>query len=475
MDKYFSYYRVSSTNQAENGVSLDAQREANLRYAKEKGFEIVKEFREVQSAAKAGRIQFNLMMKETKKRDNIKGIIFHDVDRSTRSISDWAKINELSRSNRKICFSKDGTDLSSRQGILVGNIKAAVAEDFIINLSEETKKGLHKKAEMGYSVFGHPVMGYISKGGGIREIDPDTAPLIRKCFELYATNKYTLKELADEMYKRGLRTRHGKKLEFTKVSRILNDRYYIGITTMKGKIYNGIHKPLISVKLFNQVQSVLQRRYTPHMKKNKYKFPHMLTCGYCGKPMRAVTAKHRYQYYCCRHKDCEMKPIREDKIELWLLEKVQEIKFTGDEAKQMFKTAKELKKSFAIELIEKEKNLKLQVENIDAKLNKLTDMFIEDKINKEIYDQKREQFIMDKKTLESEINGMKFEKEESFSRQEELLNLLANPVQAYQVANYENKANLIQKMMKKINIFPEVIKIEWQTQFLPYSKTKTSD
>lgn len=155
MDKYFSYFRVSSTNQAENGVSLEAQQEANQKFARERGYGIVKEFREVQSAAKQGRKQFNLMLAEVKRRKDISGIIFHDVDRSARSISDWAKIKELSNTGLHVCFSRDGSDLSSRGSSLTASIKAVIAEDFIANLSQETKKGLYKKAEQGFTVFGH--------------------------------------------------------------------------------------------------------------------------------------------------------------------------------------------------------------------------------------------------------------------------------------------------------------------------------
>lgn len=472
MDKYYSYYRVSSQNQAENGVSLEAQQEANLKFAKENGYEIIKEYREVQSAAKQGRKQFNLMLSEIKRHKDIKGIIFHDVDRSARSISDWAKIKELSNLGMNICFSRDGSNLSSRGSSLTASIKAVIAEDFIINLSQETKKGLYKKAEQGFSVFGHPIIGYVNKGGGVREIDPLTAPLVRKCFELYATNKYTLKELADEMYKRGLRARNGKKLEFTKISRLLNDKYYIGLFIVKNKLYNGIHKPIVSVKLFEQVQSILQRRHTPHTKRNKYKFSHLFVCGYCGRTMKAMFAKQKYHYYYCREKKCEMKAVLENKIEGWLLEQINGIKFTKKEVKQMMKIVYELKQSYAVELESKEKNMRLQIENCSSRLSKLTDMLLDGTITKETYEQKREQFIIEKKTIESDINDFTGTSFKSFDRIEDLMKLLSDPLYAYEVANHENKANLIGKMMKNIKVFPLGVTFEWQTPFLALHQRK---
>lgn len=472
MDKYFSYFRVSSTNQAENGVSLEAQQEANQKFARERGYGIVKEFREVQSAAKQGRKQFNLMLAEVKRRKDISGIIFHDVDRSARSISDWAKIKELSNTGLHVCFSRDGSDLSSRGSSLTASIKAVIAEDFIANLSQETKKGLYKKAEQGFTVFGHTIIGYTAKGGGIREIDPKTAPLILKCFELYATGNYSLQSLAEEMYKRGLRTKNGKKLEFTKMSRILNDRYYTGLITIKGRSYSGNHKPIIPIKLYNRVQSVLQRRYTPSSKRNRYKFSHLLVCGYCGRPMKAMLAKQKYHYYYCREKSCAMKAVLEEKIEKWIIEQIGEIRFTDQEVKEMIKVAKDLKQSYALELDKREKGIILQIENCNSKLSKLTDLLLEGDIEKSTYNQKRDELIIEKKSLESEINNFKDVNLHSLSRLEKLIKLLSDPVYAYEVANHENKSNLIQKMMKNIRILPEGVNFEWQTPFLALANRK---
>lgn len=465
MDKYYSYFRVSSLNQAETGASLEAQQEANKRFAKERGLQIVKEFREVQSAAKKGRKQFNLMLSEIKKSKNISGIIFHDVDRSARSMSDWARIKELSNAGYQICFSRDGSDLNSRGSSLTSSIKAVIAEDFIANLSQETIKGMHKKAELGYSVFGKIPLGYKKSGVGTRELDPMTAPLIKKCFDLYATNKYTLKELADEMHKKGLRAHNGKKLEYTKISRILNDKYYMGIIEIKGRVYIGRHPAIVSEKLFKKVQDLLQRRFTPHTRKNEYKFQHILKCGLCGQTLKAMTAKHKYPYYYCRNKDCRAKSYSEKMVEAVLLGELNKIKFNKQETAQLLKLAKDLKRTYLFELEKMEQALKLKINNCNDKLSSLTDHLLDGTIDKDVYEQKRTQFTLEKKALESEINDFKKTNESSFSRIEELTKLLSDPAHAFKMANHENKANIIKKMTKNIKIFPERVEIEWQTTF----------
>ena len=62
---------------------------------------------------------------------------------------------------------------------------------------------------------------------------------------------------------------------------------------------------------------------------------------------------------------------------------------------------------------------------------------------------------MEKKKLESEINDFKGMNLESFNKvDDELIKLLSDPLYAYELANHDNKAKIITKMMKNIKAFP---------------------
>src|SRR5947199_10144962 len=94
-----------------------------------------------------------------------------------------------------------------------------------------------QKARNG-GTLGRAKIGYLNhidhfEGRVIRTIilDPERAPLVKLAFELYATGDYTLDDLADELYDRGLRTRPthrhpAKNVSIHKLSHILRDRYY---------------------------------------------------------------------------------------------------------------------------------------------------------------------------------------------------------------------------------------------------------
>ncbi len=185
-----------------------------------------------------------------------------------------------------------------------------------------------------------------------------------------------------------------------------------------------------------------------------------------------MTAKHKYPYYYCRNKSCQAKTFSENNIEEILLKEINKIKFNKQESSQLLKIAKDLKRSYVFELEQMKQALSLKITNCNDRLSNLTDYLLDKTIDKEIYEQKRQQFILEKNTLESEINDFQKTNETSFSKIDELTKLLSNPAYAYKVANHENKANLIKKMIKIIKIFPERVELEWQTAFLPLYNRK---
>lgn len=468
MNKYFSYFRVSSKNQGETGASLEAQMLANAQFAQENQFEIVKEFREVQSAGKGGRKQFTAMVAEIRKRSDIAGIIFHDVDRSSRNFSDWATIESLVNNGYKIYFSRDKSGLGTRGEKLTAGIKAVIAKDFLENLSQETKKGLYRRLEQGLMPFGQVQPGYIPKGGGVREIDPTEGPLIKKCFELYATGKYSLLDLAEIMYGKGLRTKAGTKVNFTKMSLILNNEFYIGIMTVNGKKYPGIHKPLITKALFDKVQKLLQRRYSHKEKTYKYKFQRIVICSSCNRLLRSMTAKKRFTYYVCRHRDCLAygKTLAEPKLEAFFVQQLAQVRFSKEDTEAMVAFAKQSKASIVLAMSDKSKSIELQIAKLQTQQNRLVDIYIGNEVSKDVYEIKHQEIKQELDRLTEELNTCNNPDMARIKSLERLAELLANPAQAFKVANSENKSNLIQKMMINVTFSPNGLNFEWQTPIL---------
>ena len=138
-----------------------------------------------------------------------------------------------------------------------------MAKNYIVNLSEETKKGMIEKAEQGIYPSFAP-MGYINvECNGKRFIQPDPiiAPQVRRLFEWYATGNYSLLELTRKAHDEGFKCRKSHyKIPKSVVHKILKNPLYYGEFRWAGKIYRGSHEPLVSRELFIRVQEVMSEK-----------------------------------------------------------------------------------------------------------------------------------------------------------------------------------------------------------------------
>ena len=181
-----------------------------------------------------------------------------------------------------------------------------------------------QKAKNG-GTLGRAPIGYMNviDRSGFREIrtvalDPERADLVKLAFELYATGEYTLADLVEEMYDRGLRTRATVRrpegpLHESNLHQILRDRYYLGKVSYQGEEYEGRHPALIDHELFARVQQVIESRSTGGNRRrvHHHYLKGIVFCGAChdrGIIQRLAihhnTTRHgnEYLYYFCRHK-----------------------------------------------------------------------------------------------------------------------------------------------------------------------------
>ena len=77
--------------------------------------------------------------------------------------------------------------------------------------------------------------------------------------------------------------------------------FYIGLFRYAGELHEGKHKPLVSKKLFDEVQNVMARRGRPH-KPRKKPLPYLglVRCGECGAAVTGERQKGHHYYKCTR-------------------------------------------------------------------------------------------------------------------------------------------------------------------------------
>jgi site-specific DNA recombinase len=313
------YARVSSKEQEKEGFSIPAQLKLLNSYAEEKGFKVVKEFVDVETAKSAGRTHFQEMVKFLQANSDVKAILVEKTDRLYRNFKDYVLLEDL---NLEIHLVKEGENISreSRSHVkFIHGIKVLMAKNFIDNLSEEVRKGMREKAEQG-DYPSRPPQGYRPNlQTNCIELDPERAELVKKLFEWYATGQYSLKQLSQKAYEEGLGYRKsGRRLTPSTLEVLLRNPLYYGYFRWGGKLYHGNHIPLISRELFERVQEVLANRHKAKERQHQFPFKGLLTCGHCG---CAITAEQhikksgkRYVYYRCTgfKKNCAEPYMREE-------------------------------------------------------------------------------------------------------------------------------------------------------------------
>ena len=329
-EEAFFYLRVSSKKQMDTdadydpeGNSIPTQRRVTQAKADDMGVTAVAEY--VEPGRSATNIDkrpvFQQMLADLKQRPNVRYVIVYMMSRAFRNaLEELATKAQLAEMGVKLVSAKenfgDGYLGDAMQGIM-----AIFNELQVRSNGEDVKTKMANKARNGGTVgrapLGYLNVGNISEGREFRTVivDPVRGPLVRLAFELYATGDWSLADLSDELYDRGLRTRPRsgpeQQVGISKLSDMLRDRYYIGIVTLKGEEYQGRHEPLVSLELFDRVQEIIDTRATALERRrvHHHYLKGSLFCGACnaGGITQRMIIQHTvnrygtpYTYFFCR-------------------------------------------------------------------------------------------------------------------------------------------------------------------------------
>lgn len=334
------YYRVSTSEQAEHGFSLDYQREACLKHAESRGIDIVAEYHDDGISAKTtNRKGLQEMIKFCSVKSNhIDCVVVNKVDRLSRDVNDYTSIFTQ--------FTKQGITLVSTTeaindtpfGKCVGNIMATFAQLDNDMRSERVTVGMKKCIESGRWPFMAPIgyLNHIDKNNKKTIIvDQTKASLVTYIFNEYATGVYTEEEIRQRVNTQGLRSHRGKEISSQMIHKILVEKFYIGEMTMNGIDYQGTHRPLTTKENFYQCQKFLKKydkKTMMSLSRSEKAFPlrNFVLCAQCSRPLTAAfsTGKSgkKFPYYRCYNRHCTgLKSISKGKLEEQFYEYLKEI------------------------------------------------------------------------------------------------------------------------------------------------------
>jgi DNA invertase Pin-like site-specific DNA recombinase len=215
------YARVSTGQQAEEGVSLAAQTEKVRAMAMVQGTDLIEVIIDGGESAKSMNRPGLKRALEMVTAGKVQALIVAKLDRLTRSVKDLCELLELfERRGVALISVAESLDTSSAAGRLVITIMGAVSQWEREAIGERTRDALQHKWRNGERV-GNIRYGFRLSGDGVHvETDPGEVEVVTRIRCLRASG-HSLRRVAEQLNRDGYRTRRGSPWRMEQVNRVL--------------------------------------------------------------------------------------------------------------------------------------------------------------------------------------------------------------------------------------------------------------
>ncbi len=421
--KYFLYARKSTENEDRQMASIDSQIQELTKIAEQKNIRIVEILSESKSAKAPGREIFNEMIQRINKGE-AQGILCWKLNRLARNPIDGGQISWLIQQGIIKHIQTHSQSYYPTDNVIVMAVELGVANQFIMDLSTDTRRGLRTKAKRGWLPTYAP-LGYMHnpfKRKGEKEIikDPDRFELVRRMFDLMLTGKYTppqIRHIALSKWK--LTNRQGKEFSRSTIYRIFTSSFYYGefeYPKNSGEWFKGKHEAIISIEEYDRIQLILGREGKPRPKNRVFAYVGLIKCGECGASITAETKIkkqkngniHQYTYYHCtkhRKQKCYQKGIEVKELEKQINEIISSFTIPPDFHEYLYGELKKHNKKEA-----NDRNLIIASQHkaytdCTKKLDRLLELRLNNELNEEEYITKKSDLLKEKSRINEVIEN----------------------------------------------------------------------
>lgn len=407
------YIRVSSAEQALKGLSIETQIAEIENYAKAHNMKLVGIYIDRGITARKSlhkRIDFMRMMEDVQV-GKIKHILVLRLDRFFRNIYDYHRMmNEyLIPNNCDWSAVKEQYSTATTNGRLMINLRLAIAEQECDTDSDRIKDVQKHRVAEGYIISGGAVALGLKIENKRMVKDESTNYIVQEIFDYFELHN----SVRGTMFY--INHKHDLHLSYVTVRRILSNPFYAG----RYRDNPAFCDPTIEPARFDRIQKMLKHNIKERSKPQTYIFTGLLKCSRCGKSIAgncSVKGGKVYKYYRCssrvRDRSCDnLENCNEKIIEEYLLEHIEELCRNH---------------IVHVELKEKRKKaIKSNRKQIEAKLQKLNDLYINDFISMEKYKEEyailQSQIVEPEETPQTDFTAIKELMEGSFRAKYEML------------------------------------------------------
>ena len=248
------YARYSSDRQTEQ--SIEGQLKECYEYARRNGYTVVGEYIDrAISGTTDHRPEFLRMIADGDKK-LFQAVLVYQLDRFARNRYDSATYKAKLKKNGIRVLSARENISDDASGVLMEAVLEGMAEYYSVELSQKIRRGMDINAEKCLSTGGNLALGFRVDCEKHIQIDPDTAPVVQKIFDMYASGQ-SMADIIRYLNANHIKTSYGNEFNKNSLNRILRNKRYIGVYTYRGtETPDGLPR-IISDDLFYEVQDMM--------------------------------------------------------------------------------------------------------------------------------------------------------------------------------------------------------------------------
>lgn len=469
------YVRVSTQEQANEGYSVGEQTERLMKYADAMRWDVFKVYTDGGfSGANMERPALQKMIQDIKA-GVINRVLVYKLDRLSRSQKDTLYLIEdvFLANGCDFVSMNENFDTSTPFGRAMIGILAVFSQLEREQIRERMTMGLEARAKEGkfHGTTVTPV-GYDYINGEL-VINEFEAMQIKTIFEMYVRG-YSPNQIVEDLNSRGMTHKYGEWNRKT-LKRALSRKTYLGLIEHKGKVYDGLHKPIISQEVFDAVQRRLkatQRPYNDTMQGRNYNscLSGLLYCARCGATFSKTTkytynkaTSKPYHYYICNSKMKKNPSTIKDpncKNKTWSMQKLDNLIF--DEVKKLAIDPNYLQSIKGTKKVDaRPKALDKKIADIDQQLSRLMELYSLDGISLESLQEKINELNTRKLKLSEEKTRILLEQEQELTR-EDAIQLIGSFESVLESGSMPEIRAILQALIERIDIDDEDITIFWR-------------
>lgn len=479
------YVRVSTTDQAEEGYSIDEQKEKLIKYCE------IKEWTVGNVYIDAGFTGSNIERPAMKKLINdidlkqIDTVLVYKLDRLSRSQKDTLFLIEDIFNKNDVSFISlvENFDTSTAFGKASIGILAVFAQLEREQIKERMQMGKAGRAKSGKAMGWSKVpFGYIyDKESGNYKVDELQAIIVKRIFNDYS-HSVSITKLVDYLNEDG---HLGKNIawSYRTVRGVLENAVYAGFNNYQGKLFKGNHTAIISEEMYSETQSELKRRQisaiaynnNPRPFQAKYLLSGIIRCGYCNSRYEVLLGNirkdgSRFKKYKCfsqasknhskvnrRPERCKSPVYHMEELEQQILDQIETMRLNTSlvDKKHKENSSSNSENSNNNEIIYKNK-----IKELDRKIAKLSELYMIDAISIENLKAQTSNMQNEKKSLQEKIKlDNKKIKCITVDDAKETLNNLTTRTHDL---SYDDQKILVRDLIDKILLIDGRMEIDWR-------------